>query len=110
MQDEHHRAMEMLQRQLDHAEGELFRLQRSSQKSPPGTENEVVTEYIRDPRQTERPGAEVLTDFYIKRTYRTLRLVLKLHFQLLHLFRVWRTQNWILAPAVVRLVLLNVNS
>lgn len=59
MQDEHHRAMEMLQRQLDHSEGELFRLQRSLQKSPPGTENEVVTEYIKDPRQTERPGAEV---------------------------------------------------
>ena len=59
MQDEHHRAMEVLQRQLDHSEGELFRLQRSLQKSPPGTENEVVTEYIKDTRQTERPGAEV---------------------------------------------------
>ena len=61
MQDDHHRGMEMLQRQLDHAEGELFRLQRNSQKSPLGAENDVVTEYIKDPRQTERPGAEVKT-------------------------------------------------
>ena len=59
MQDEHHRAVEMLQRQLDHSEGELFRLQRNLQKSPPNAENEGVTEYIKDPRQTERPGAEV---------------------------------------------------
>ncbi len=65
MQDEHHRAMELLQRQLDHAEGELFRLQRTAQKSPPGGaaagagETDGVTEYIRDPRHTERPGAEV---------------------------------------------------
>ncbi len=60
MQDEHHRAMELLQRQLDRTEAELFRLQRSAQKSPPGgAESEGVTEFIKDPRQTERPGAEV---------------------------------------------------
>lgn len=64
MQDEHHSSMEMLQRQLDHAENEMFRLQRVAQKSPQG-DYEGVTEYIKDPRQTERPGAEVCVSVFL---------------------------------------------
>jgi hypothetical protein len=75
LQDEHHRSVEMLQRQLDAAEHQVFQLETQLQSAPAipkvassasieEVSNQVV-EYVKDPRAVERQSGEGMenTDF-----------------------------------------------
>ncbi len=66
MQEEHHRGMDLLQRQLDSIERDNYRLQRELQHMSQSANGEhkqnEPAEFIQDPRE-ERQQGEVSTDF-----------------------------------------------